>query len=106
LLIPKKHIDHFTDIDDELAGKMMQVAQKIGRNILKEFKPERIGYLVHGHGVPHAHLIIIPQHHGNDLTSEHFAVIDDGKIKFTVKHIPYPSREELDDVASRIRLTE
>jgi histidine triad (HIT) family protein len=35
MVIPKEHINHFTDIPDELAAKMLSVAQKIGRKILE-----------------------------------------------------------------------
>ncbi|MCW1930252.1 MAG: HIT family protein [Candidatus Kerfeldbacteria bacterium] len=102
MLIPKEHIDHFTDIPEELAGRMMQIAQRIGKNILREFKPQRIGYVVHGYGVAHAHLVIVPQHHEEDITSQHLAVIKDGKISFIAENLPVASREELDDSAAKI----
>ena len=31
LVIPKAHIDHFTDIPDDIARRIMVVAQRIGR---------------------------------------------------------------------------
>lgn len=104
LLIPKEHIDHFTDIDDETAAHIMRTAQKLANNIRKALKPQRVGYVVAGYGVAHAHLIIIPQHHANDITCQHFAVLDNGEIRFSVQHIPLASREELDKVAAKIRL--
>ena len=52
MVIPKDHIDHFTDIPDNLSAKILAVAQKIGRKLLALYKPERIGYVVHGYGVP------------------------------------------------------
>jgi histidine triad (HIT) family protein len=33
LVIPKAHVDHFTDLDDETAQRIMVVAQRIGRRL-------------------------------------------------------------------------
>ena len=104
LLIPKEHIDHFTDIDKELAAHIMKTAQQLAQKKRKEFNPLRIGYAVAGFGVPHAHLIIVPQHHMNDITSEHYATIKNGKILFTDKHIPIVNRSELDKIAKKLKL--
>lgn len=60
--IPRAHIDHFTDVDDDTAAHIMVVAQRIGRRMRNVFAPERVGMVVHGYGVPHAHLILVPQH--------------------------------------------
>jgi histidine triad (HIT) family protein len=59
MVIPKLHIDHFTDIPDDLAMHMMVVGQRIGRKMMQVFSPKRVGLVVHGFGVPHAHLILI-----------------------------------------------
>src|SRR5690349_779720 len=67
MVIPKEHIDHFTDISDALAQHILTIAQKIGRNILTELKPLRIGYVVHGFGVSHAHFLIIPLHEPDEI---------------------------------------
>lgn len=104
LLIPKEHVDHFMDIDDALAEKVMKVGQTLARKINDTLQPERVGYVVTGYGVPHAHLIVIPQHHNHDITSEHFAVKDGTAVTFTDQHIPLASREELDRVAGKIRI--
>lgn len=104
IFIPKKHTNHFMDIDDELAAKMMRLGQKLCRIIRKEIKPDRVGYVVAGYGVPHAHLIVIPNYHANDITCEHFAILKGNKIIFTDEHIPVASREELDRMASLFKL--
>jgi histidine triad (HIT) family protein len=104
LIIPKAHIDHFMDIDDALAARIMTLGQRLSRKIREVLNPDRVGYVVAGYGVPHAHLIVIPNHHANDITCEHFAVIKNGKIAFTDAHIPIASRQELDCMASRLSL--
>jgi histidine triad (HIT) family protein len=54
-VIPREHIDHFTDVSDELAQRIIFVAQQIGRRMRIVFSPQRVGMVVHGYGVPHAH---------------------------------------------------
>jgi histidine triad (HIT) family protein len=99
LVIPKAHIDHFTDLDDGTAQRIMVVAQRIGRRIMTVFKPLRVGMLVHGFGVPHAHLILVPQLGPHHLTSDRFATVDDGEIIFSERNIPLADRSTLDEHA-------
>ncbi len=103
MVIPKKHIDHFTDIEDDLSAHIMIVAQKIGRNIREISKCERVGMVVHGYGVAHAHLNIFPQKNPNDITSRKFAYIENGSIKYGLKNIEQLSREQMDSIAVKLR---
>jgi len=102
LVIPKAHVDHFTDVPDEIAQHIMLVAQRIGRRLRTEFGPERVGFLVHGYGVPHAHLIVVPQHGPYHLTSDRFARIEGGRVVFDLTRIPLADRAELDAHARRL----
>ena len=104
MVIPREHIDHFTDIPDPLAAKILLVAQRIGWRILQLYQPERIGYVVHGYGVPHAHLLIVPQNDPNDITSQRFIRVVDGEIEFTDQHLPLIPREELDEMAAELAI--
>lgn len=96
LVIPKAHVDHFTDVSDDIAQRIMVAAQHIGRALRTLFSPERVGYVVHGYGVPHAHLIIVPQHGPFHITSGRFARIEQETIVFDMKNIPLPERAVLD----------
>ena len=102
LVIPKKHIDHFSDIPDELAAKIFEKAHEVSKVIKSKLNPERVGLVVHGYGVPHAHMIVVPQEHEDDITSGRMAEIKDGRVIFNVRNIPMASREELDRVAELI----
>ena len=104
MVIPREHIDHFTDIPDPLAAKILLVAQRIGRRIMQVYKPERIGFVVHGYGVPHAHFLIVPQNDPNDITSRKFMRVVDGEIEFTDQLLPLVPREELDKMAAELAL--
>ena len=98
-VIPLAHIDHFTDVEDGTAERIMRVAQHIGRRMMQVFQPQRVGMVVHGYGVAHAHLILVPQHGPHDITSARFAHIENGQVVFTVQHIATPERHVLDEHA-------
>jgi histidine triad (HIT) family protein len=104
LLIPKIQIDHFMDINDELATRIMKLGQRLCRKIRVQLNPDRVGYVVAGYGVAHVHLIVIPNYHANDITCEHFAVQNKGKIVFSDEHIPIVPPEELGRMASFLRI--
>lgn len=60
LVIPKKEVDYLFDVDDDLLGGMMIFAKKVAHAIRKEVECERIGIMVAGLEVPHAHIHLIP----------------------------------------------
>ena len=75
------------------------MAQRIGRRMREVFRPERVGMVVHGYGVPHAHLILVPQHGPHDITSARYAHLEDGRIVFSMKDVPLAARATLDEHA-------
>lgn len=101
LVIPKVHIDHFTDLSDDLAAHLLTVAQQYGRGLLRLTEAVRIGFVVHGFGVSHAHLNVVPQHDTLDIISSRFVVAEGG---FSVNEaaIPISPRAELDTMAALI----
>ena len=60
LVVPRAEIDHWTDLEPELAAHLMTVAHSIGRVQRQVFQPARVGLLVAGFEVPHVHLHVIP----------------------------------------------
>ena len=99
LVVPKTHVDHFTDVPDDVASHIMLVAQRIGRRMRSVFSPQRVGYLVHGYGVAHAHFIIVPQQGPHHLTSDRFARVDGGKVVFDMRSVSLADRATLDEHA-------
>ena len=102
MVIPRKHIDHFTDLPDELASHILLVAQRLGRNLLREMKPKRIGYVVHGFGVAHAHLNVVPLHESDDIISAKHVVVTGHDFVVSVENLAMPDRSELDALALRL----
>ena len=98
MVIPKEHVDHFCDLADDLACHMLAQAQRLSRNLRERLKPRRVGLVVHGFGVPHAHLIVVPLHEPNDIVSAKHIHVEGGQIKFGDEHLN-ETREELDRLA-------
>lgn len=99
LVIPKAHVDHFTDVDDGTAQQIMVVAQRIGRRVRSAFKPLRVGMVVHGFGVAHAHLLVVPQHGIHHITSDRYIKVENGQLVFSQSYVSTPDRATLDEHA-------
>lgn len=89
LVIPKKEVDYIFDIDDELLGRLLIFAKKVGLAVEKAVPCARIGVTVIGLEVPHAHVHLIPINHIGDMNFS--------KPKLT------PTHEELAATAKSIK---
>ena len=99
MVVPNHHVDHFTDVDDETARHIMSIAMRIGRRMREVFAPERVGMVVHGYGVAHAHLVIVPQHDPDDITSGRMAEVEGEKVVFRHSRLRPAERGDLDQQA-------
>ena len=99
LIIPKAHIDHFCDIPDDLTCHIILQAQRLSRNLRERLKPQRVGLVVHGYGVGHAHLVVIPLHDSSDIVSAKHVYVENGQAKYSEKLISETPRAELDRLA-------
>ena len=103
LVIPKVHIDHFSDLPDPAATKVLMMAQRVAKTIRAELKPPRVGLLVGGFAVPHAHLHVVPMQDGHDLTSQNYAKVADGRVTYDITNIPPAAPEDLAKIAIRLK---
>lgn len=60
LVIPKKQIDHFTDLPDEDYEAVMKAVKKISVKMREVFPDKRIAVMIEGLDVPHAHVKMFP----------------------------------------------
>lgn len=60
LVIPIAEIDHWLDLDPDLAAHLTVVAQRIGQAQQAAFSPLRVGLMIAGLEVPHVHLHVVP----------------------------------------------
>lgn len=71
LVIPKKHYDHFLDVDKETLSHMIQVSQKVANQIQQQLNAKGFNIItnmneVAGQSVKHFHIHIIPRYEEND----------------------------------------
>ena len=67
LVIPKRHVTWFYDLEDEEAGKLFVVAKTIASKIKKAFNPDFVTVFIRGQRVPHAHIILQPTFEGDPV---------------------------------------
>lgn len=67
LVIPKQEIDYIFDLEDDLLGGLMAFAKKVAKGIKKTVPCRKVGVMVAGIEVPHAHVHLIPINGVSDL---------------------------------------
>jgi histidine triad (HIT) family protein len=60
LVVPIEPVDHWIDLPHDLNAHLWQVAKAIGAALQAAFQPDRVGVLVVGEEVPHAHVHLVP----------------------------------------------
>ena len=60
LVVPREEIDQWTDLSPATAAHLMSVAHRIGQAQKTVFAPARIGLMIAGFEVPHAHVHVVP----------------------------------------------
>ncbi|WP_299768671.1 HIT family protein [uncultured Tateyamaria sp.] len=104
MVIPLQHIDHFTDLSDDLAAHIMVTGQRLGRRMMQVVAPKRVGYVVHGFGVAHAHLNVVRLRESSDIVSAKHIVQTDAGLRIAHEAVPLRSRSDLDaDAAQFLR---
>ena len=88
LVIPKKEVDYIFDIDDKSLAGLVTFAKKVAGLIRNAVPCKKVGIMVAGLEVPHAHIHLVP-------------IFDIGDLNFA-KAKPVPN-EELAKVAAKIR---
>jgi histidine triad (HIT) family protein len=89
LVVPRKEVDHWIDLDADLVAHVFQTAQAIGKAQMAAFKPARVGMAIAGMEVPHCHIHVVPIDQIQDLN---FANQD-----------PNPDPKMMDDAAETLR---
>ena len=60
LVVPRAEIDQWQDVDGAVFGRVMAVAQRIGKAVCRAFDTERAGLIIAGLEVPHLHVHVFP----------------------------------------------
>ncbi|MBS5980558.1 HIT family protein [Dysgonomonas sp. Marseille-Q5470] len=68
LVIPKQEVDYIFDLDDDILKDMVIFAKKVTKSIEKAIPCKRVGIMVVGLEVPHAHIHLIPINKESDMS--------------------------------------
>ncbi|AHW59143.1 histidine triad (HIT) family protein [Draconibacterium orientale] len=67
LVIPKKEVDYLFDLDDETYAGLQMFAKKVAKGLEKAVPCRKVGVMVLGLEVPHAHIHLVPMQSEHDL---------------------------------------
>jgi len=91
LVVPKVEVDYIFDVDDDLLGRMMVFSKKVAKAMALVVTCNRVGVVVMGLEVPHAHIHLIPINEMADMS------FSNSKLEL--------SKEEFNEVAENISIT-
>ena len=89
LVIPRKEVEHWIDLDHRTMAHLTRVARTIGKAQMRVFKPTKIGMVIVGLEVRHVHLHVVPIERVGDLDFAH--------------QDPHATAVDLESAAERIR---
>ena len=89
LVVPRREVDHWIDLEPGLAARLMTAAQSVGKALDAVWKADKVGQMIVGLEVPHVHIHLMPI---NGLDDMNFANAD-----------PDPDPAALDAAADKIR---
>lgn len=67
LVIPRREVDYFFDLEDDEIAEMMVFAKKVAAAIKKAFPCRKVGMAVLGLEVAHAHIHLVPMQSEKDM---------------------------------------
>lgn len=82
-------VDHWVDLPDDLAHHLFAVSHRVATAQHRAFGCERVGLIIAGYEVPHAHLHLIPTNSMDELSFANAA--------------PSVDRDDLEAAAAAIR---
>lgn len=79
LVIPKREVDYFFDLDDDEIGRMQVFAKQVAKAIQAAFPCRKVAQVVLGLEVPHAHIHLVPMQTEADVrfTNERVHLTDE-----------------------------
>ena len=89
LVVPKQETDYIFDLDDTTLSEMIIFAKKIAKAVENAVPCKRVGLMVIGLEVPHAHIHLIPIEKEGDMN------LANPRVKLT--------SQEFEEIAMNIR---
>jgi histidine triad (HIT) family protein len=91
LVVPKQEVDYYFDLDDDYLAELNQFAKQVASVLRQEVDCLRIGVMIAGLEVPHAHIHLIPM---NSI----------GELSFTNTRPTFPA-DQMAELADRLSKT-
>jgi histidine triad (HIT) family protein len=89
LVVPIEEVDHWVDADADLVAHLFAVTRELSLAVNRAFRPARVGAIIAGYEVPHAHIHVVPT---TSMAQLNFA-----------NAAPSVDREDLESAAEAIR---
>ncbi|WP_294081097.1 HIT family protein [Proteiniphilum sp. UBA5384] len=89
LIVPKQEIDYLFDLEDSLLADMIIFSKRVAKAIQSAIPCKRVGLMVIGLEVPHAHIHLIPIQKEGDMS------LANPKMQLT--------GDEFEEIAKKIR---
>ena len=99
-IIPKKHFATFEVVPPALAGRIIELGQRLAKTLKAVYAVERVAFVFTGGDIPHAHAHVIPMVDKTDITSARY-IVGSHDIQWASEHLN-ASRESLLAVRERI----
>jgi histidine triad (HIT) family protein len=73
LVVPIEEVDHWIDAPADLVAHLFEITHRIGLAQQRAFDCARVGVIIAGYEVPHAHIHVIPTENMGQLSFENAA---------------------------------
>lgn len=87
LIVPKDEVDYFFDLNTIILSEILTFAQKLVPAMETAVQCRRVGIMVAGLDVPHAHLHLVPIHSEGDLNFSRAKPAEQADLKELAKAI-------------------
>jgi histidine triad (HIT) family protein len=92
LMISKKHVENFWELDDKTAGEIFIRVKQVSAKLMKKLGAERVMLAVLGVDVPHVHIHLVPRYPGDG---------HGGAINFKMRASLSP--EQMDQIVKKLK---
>jgi histidine triad (HIT) family protein len=70
LVIPREHTEDFYKLESKSYNNYMAAVQKVAYALEKTYRPKKVGIMVQGYEIDHAHIHVVPTYEPSDISSK------------------------------------
>ncbi len=97
LVIPKKHVEQFYELDDEDLFKLFKAVKAVALKIKKVYNPDFVALFSRGMGIPHVHIFVVPSYRHDVFITSYMLLTLQRRFDSGIKP------EKLDKIAEKLR---